>query len=182
MRDLSLHVLDLLENSARAGAHVIAVRVALERAADRLTLTVEDDGPGLAIPPEQALSPFCSTKAGHRTGLGLPLFRASAEQAGGDLTLGRSPLGGLQVQATLRWSHVDRLPLGDLAASVAAIAATHPEIDVRCRIAADAQERPVSTAAVAEALPPALRGGFSAVLQVAAAIRSAMEELGLPSQ
>lgn len=175
MRDLSLHVLDLMENSARAGATVIAVDLALDRGADRLSLRVEDDGPGLAIAPELALSPFGSTKPDRRTGLGLPLLRASAERADGALTLGPSALGGLAVTATMRWTHVDRLPLGDLAQSVAVMAATHPEIEVRCRLATGGEERPVSSASVEGV-------GLRAVLAFAAAVRRAMEELGLPAQ
>lgn len=180
MRDLSLHLLDLLENSVRAGATVIAVTVALDRTADHLTIAVEDDGPGLPVAPEAALSPFYSTKQGKRTGLGLPLFQANAELAGGGVTLSRSPLGGLAVTATLPWSHVDRLPLGDLAATLTSVAATNPDVDVRCRLAVDAQERTVSSAALARALPETERLGLGPALALGRAVRAATGELGLP--
>jgi len=180
LRDLSLHVLDLMENAVRAGATVIAVGVALDRAADRLSVAVEDDGPGLPVAPEAALSPFYSTKQGKRTGLGLPLFQATAEQAAGALALDRSPLGGLVVTATMAWSHLDRLPLGDLAATLTSVAATNPDVDVRCRLAVDDEERTVSTAALARGLSERERLGLGPALELGRAVRRAMGELGLP--
>lgn len=78
MHDLSLYLLDILENSVRAGATVIATSIVVERADDALTITVEDDGPGLPVEPEQALDPFFTTKGHKKTGLGLSLFRQAA--------------------------------------------------------------------------------------------------------
>ena len=83
MHDLSLYVLEMIENSLRAGAGTVAVRVWVEPPRDELTIVVEDDGPGLDVSVEQATDPFYTTKAGKRTGLGLPLFREAAEAAGG---------------------------------------------------------------------------------------------------
>jgi signal transduction histidine kinase len=99
VHDLSLYLLDIIENSVRAGATVIATSITASRADDTLTITVEDDGPGLPIAPEQVMDPFFTTKAGKKTGLGLSLFRQAAEAAGGELTLGESAeLGGVAVE------------------------------------------------------------------------------------
>jgi len=81
MHDLSLYVLEMIENSLRAGAGKVAVRVWIEAPRDELSIVVEDDGPGLDVSVEQATDPFYTTKAGKRTGLGLPLFREAAEAA-----------------------------------------------------------------------------------------------------
>jgi hypothetical protein len=132
MHDLSLYLLDILENSVRAGATVISTTIVADRAADRLTLRVEDDGPGLPVEPEQALDPFFTTKSNKKTGLGLSLFRQAAEAAGGGLTVGRSgELGGVCVEAHMSLANVDRPPLGDVAASIATMFATNPEIEFR---------------------------------------------------
>jgi signal transduction histidine kinase len=132
MHDLSLYLLDILENSVRAGATVIAVSVTADRGADRLSMTVEDDGPGLPVTPEQALDPFYTTKAHKKTGLGLSLFRQAAEAAGGSLSVGRSQtLGGVAVRAEMSLSNVDRPPLGDVATSLLTMVATNPAIDFR---------------------------------------------------
>jgi signal transduction histidine kinase len=132
MHDLSLYLLDILENSVRAGATVISTTIVADRAADELTIRVEDDGPGLPVEPEQALDPFYTTKSNKKTGLGLSLFRQAAEAAGGGLTVGRSDeLGGVLVSATMSLVNVDRPPLGDIAASIATMVVTNPEIEFR---------------------------------------------------
>ena len=74
MHDLSLYLLDVLENSARAGAGTVAVTIAADRSADTLTIVVEDDGPGLPVTPDEALDPFFTTKKEKKTGLGLSLL------------------------------------------------------------------------------------------------------------
>jgi hypothetical protein len=132
MHDLSLYLLDILENSVRAGATVVATTIVADRAADELSIAVEDDGPGLPVEPEQALDPFFTTKSNKKTGLGLSLFRQAAEAAGGGLSVGRSQdLGGVTVRAWMRLGDVDRPPLGDVAASIATMFATNPEIEFR---------------------------------------------------
>jgi anti-sigma regulatory factor (Ser/Thr protein kinase) len=136
MRELSLHVLDLMENSIRAGASVVSVAVQQDSARNRLRLVVADNGPGLAVPAKVAADPFFTTKRGKRTGLGLSLFAAAAEGAAGKLTLRKSRLGGLSVEATMQLDHVDRAPLGDLATTLAAVAAANPELEIRCRLSA----------------------------------------------
>jgi len=130
LRELALHVLDLVENSIRAGAGVVAVTVEEQPERNLLAIAVEDDGPGLVVNPEQATDPFYTTKEGKRTGLGLSLFRFQVEQAGGALELGRSALGGLAVRATLQLGHVDRHPLGDLASTLAGVVAANPGVEV----------------------------------------------------
>ncbi|MDX9975064.1 MAG: ATP-binding protein, partial [FCB group bacterium] len=131
MRDLSLHILDLLENAVRAGATTLRVCVAEDRGRDRLELAVEDDGPGLGVAPERAADPFFTTGQ-KRVGLGLSLFRQAALDAGGDFRIETSELGGTAVRASLQLSHVDRKPLGDLASSLLPIACTHPEAELQC--------------------------------------------------
>ena len=127
MHDLSLYVLELIENSVRAGATTVATTVVADRAADRLTITVEDDGHGLKVTPDQALDPFYTTKEGKKTGLGLSLFRQDVELAGGGLTVDRSPaLGGVAVSATMGLTHVDRPALGDVVSTLQVMVATNP--------------------------------------------------------
>jgi len=138
MHDLSLYLLDIIENSVRAGATVIATSIVADRGRDELTIGVEDDGPGLPVEPEQALDPFYTTKADKKTGLGLSLFRQAAEAAGGGLGVGRSDeLGGVSVRAWMRLGDVDRPPLGDVAATIATMVVTNPEIDFRVDLVDD---------------------------------------------
>ena len=80
MREIALHILDLIENALRAQATVVAVTVEAVPEQDRLRIVVEDNGTGLKVSADAALDPFYTTKRGKRTGLGLSLFRAAASR------------------------------------------------------------------------------------------------------
>ncbi|MCX7032185.1 MAG: ATP-binding protein [Spirochaetes bacterium] len=175
MRELSLHVLDLVENSLRAGAGVVAVGVEEQPDRDLLAISVEDDGPGLPVTPEQALDPFFTTKEGKRTGLGLSLFRQQVELAGGSVELGRSELGGLAVRARLGLGHVDRYPLGDLAGTLAGVVAANPGVEIRARLAHGDRVVSVSSAEADPAGSPA-RGSGGAARAAARRLRQRITE------
>jgi len=177
MREISLHVLDLIENSVRAGATVVSVTVTEARAQNLLRITVEDNGPGLDVPPDRALDPFYTTKSGKRTGLGLSLLRAAAEQAGGALVLTRSALGGAAVVATMRLRHIDRMPLGDLATTLSSVAVTNPQVDVQCRLCVGNRECVVCLSDVVNELPVGQRQGLTVARKLRERIRSCLSEL-----
>jgi hypothetical protein len=121
MRELSLHVLDALENSREAGATFIELIIEENLAADRLTITIRDNGRGMS---EEQLAgifdPFFTTRRTRHVGLGIPLFKAATERCNGDLTV-TSQLGeGTRLQATFQHSHIDRAPLGDMTGTLMA--------------------------------------------------------------
>lgn len=146
MRELSLHILDLIENATRAGARIVYVALIEDAEAGRFEVRIEDDGPGFAIDPEKAAGPFYTTKPGKRTGLGLSLLRAAAEQAGGAMHIGVSELGGAAVSTSFVLGHVDRAPLGDLAGTFFTVVLAHPDIDFCCHVYSDKGEVFVRTA------------------------------------
>jgi anti-sigma regulatory factor (Ser/Thr protein kinase) len=115
MRELSLHILDILQNSVEAGATRVELTINEDLAADRLTITVGDNGRG--IPPEKLpnlFDPFYTTRSTRHVGLGLPLLKAAAERCNGDVTLASEVGVGTLLTATFQHSHLDRAPLGDL--------------------------------------------------------------------
>lgn len=179
MVDLSLHILDLMENSLRAGASVICITVEEKRVEDWMAIVVEDNGRGFPVPPERASDPFYTTKKGKRTGLGLSLFRTAAEQAGGQLTFGTSKLGGAWVQATLRLSHVDRVPLGDLASSFSSMVCANPDVDLWCILRVDDRESEIKVSEVMQEISPPDRGGLAVARLVSEKIKTGMEEVGI---
>jgi len=151
MHDLSLYLLEMLENSVRAGAERIDVGLGIDRGSDQMWLTVDDDGHGLTASPEQTLDPFYTTKPGKKTGLGLSLLKAEAEAAEGGLTIGPSEsLGGTRVNVYMRSSHVDRPPLGDVATTVVVMAATNPQIEFTVSLSGDEFGPPLIKAPPAE--------------------------------
>lgn len=155
MHDLSLYLLELLENSIRAGATHISVGFHADRESDRLGLIVTDNGRGLSEKPKNVLSPFYTTKKGKKTGLGLSLLKAETELAAGHMTIEALPkAGGVQVEAEMRLSHVDRPPIGDVATTIMVMEATNPDIEFTVTLTGDEFERPLTEATLAEAREP----------------------------
>lgn len=173
MRELSLHILDLIENSVRAGATVVSVSITENQELDFLKIVVEDNGPGLSVPPGMATDPFYTTKSGAPTGLGLNLFQAAAKRAGGKLKLGTSKLGGLAVDVVMQLNHIDRSPLGDFAATISSVACTNPGIEIRCHISTGEEERMMRTSDVVERLPLDNTPIFEAARAISKEIRKA---------
>lgn len=132
MRELSLHVLDIVQNSIAAGAKTVDVSVSEDEASDLLTIEIVDDGAG--IPPDilgLVLDPFYTSRTSRKVGLGLPLFREAARTAGGDLRVESRPGCGTKVRATFRLGHIDRAPLGDMAGTLALLVVCNPEVRFR---------------------------------------------------
>ena len=177
MRDISLHVLDLIESSIRAGATVVAVALIEDPEHDSLEITVEDNAPGLHVAPETATDPFHTAHRGKRTGLSL--LRAAAERAEGTVAISRSQLGGARVAASMSLGHTDRSPLGDLATTLASVVVTNPRIDLRCRIRMGARECIVRASDVASELPAGRRGGLEVALRLREKIRAGLSELAV---
>jgi C4-dicarboxylate-specific signal transduction histidine kinase len=129
MEDLSLHILDIVENSLRAKATTIVIRLTENMRSDTLVLEVIDDGEGMDEEGlRRSLDPFYTTKSGKRVGLGLPFLAQSAEEAEGSLKVESAIGEGTRVKAMFRRSHIDRKPLGDLKETVRMLKATHPEV------------------------------------------------------
>jgi len=152
VHDLSLYLLEILENSLRAGATRVDVEICMDAASDRLSMRVDDDGRGLDAAPEQVLDPFYTTKPGKKTGLGLSLLKADAQAAAGDLSIGPSPtLGGVRVEVFMGLRHVDRPPLGDIATTMIVAAATNPAVEFTVTLTGDQFSPPLQHAPPQEA-------------------------------
>ena len=119
MKEISLNILDVAQNSLRANATEINILVFFDTAADRLTVSIKDNGCGMSQEfVSRVLDPFTTTRTTRRVGLGLPLFRQSALEAGGDFSIESREGKGTEVAAWFRTSHIDRMPLGDLGGTV----------------------------------------------------------------
>jgi signal transduction histidine kinase len=137
VHDLSLYLLELLENSIRAEAGHISVGLFVDHASNCLRLTVEDDGRGLDSAADKVLDPFYTTKKDKKTGLGLSLLRAEAEAAGGHLSIGPASTRGVRVEAEMVLHHIDRVPVGDIAKSLTVMAVTNPDITFTVSLTGD---------------------------------------------
>lgn len=156
MKEISLHLLDLIENSVAAGAGRVDLDVREDQAQDILRIVAIDDGRG--IPADMlrtATDPFTTTRDTRKVGLGLPLLAAAAEQAGGRFEVTSEPGTGTTVRAEFQLSHVDRAPLGRIEETLATAAALHPTLDLRFRHSAVAGEYRVDTSVLRDAGAPA---------------------------
>lgn len=130
MQDLSLHILDIVENSINAGSSRIEVRIVADEKADLLKLLIADDGRGMDEEElEKALDPFYSSRPGKRIGLGIPLLAQAAREGGGELSVQSTAGGGTVLKASFTMSHPDRKPMGDIAGTMRMLQVTHPEIE-----------------------------------------------------
>lgn len=131
MEDISLHILDIAENSIRVKAKNINIMIKEDKKNDLLTLTIEDDGKGMNDKTrENALNPFFTTKKDKKVGLGLPFLSQSAEEAGGVMKIESEPGIGTKITATFKLGHIDRKPFGNLNETIKCLKITHPEINI----------------------------------------------------
>lgn len=146
MRELSMHILDLAQNSIAAGATRIDIEVSADTRADVLTITIKDNGRGM--PPEfveKVRDPFTTTRTTRRVGLGIPMFEEAARACDGGLSIESEPGDGTTLRATFRLSHIDRAPLGDIASTLVALIAANPEIRFRYTQSVDGAEFTLDT-------------------------------------
>ncbi|MGD8500133.1 MAG: ATP-binding protein [Phycisphaerales bacterium] len=130
MEDLSLHILDIAENSISGSAKRIEIRIDEDHAEDLLTIEIRDDGKGMDEQTlQKALDPFFTTRKTRRVGLGLSLLAQAARETDGKIELNSRPGQGTTVKATFCLSHLDRKPMGDINETMRTLVVGHPEID-----------------------------------------------------
>jgi DNA mismatch repair ATPase MutL len=130
MQDLSLHVLDIVENSIDAGAKNVEISIREDRERDVLTIEIADDGCGMnEAVLEKAADPFWTTRETRRVGLGLSLFEQAAQMAGGTLKIDSQPEVGTRVTASFQSSHIDRKPLGKLTNTLLTLIVAHSDVE-----------------------------------------------------
>jgi hypothetical protein len=130
LRELSLHILDIAENSVSAGSSRVEVSVIEDMVHDRLSIVIGDNGKGMdAEVVKRVLDPFVTSRTTRKVGLGLPLLKAAAEGCNGGLIIESEPGVGTTTQVTFQYSHIDRMPLGDLAETWLALLLGSPEVN-----------------------------------------------------
>ncbi len=130
MRELSLHILDIVENGLDAGAGLVRITVEEDRQGNWLRIRIADNGRGM--PEEtlkQVLDPFFTTRKTRRVGLGFPLLEQATRRCEGEFMIDSKPGQGTEVLATFRLNHIDLAPLGDMAGTLKGLIMSHPEVD-----------------------------------------------------
>lgn len=129
MPEISLNILDVAENSVRAGASLIEIRVSVQTEDDTLTVVIKDDGCGMsAEQAEKVQDPFYTTRTTRRVGLGVPFFKQAAEGTGGGFSIVSEIGKGTVVTAVFGLSHIDRMPLGNISSTIHTLVVFHEKI------------------------------------------------------
>ncbi|MDO4294568.1 MAG: ATP-binding protein [bacterium] len=130
MPEISLNILDVAENSTRAGASLVSISVQIDTANDRLSVRIQDDGCGMTAEQiAQVTDPFFTTRKTRKVGLGVPFFKSAAELTGGSFSIASTVGVGTCVTAVFVLSSIDRMPLGDMTATMHSLIVYHPETD-----------------------------------------------------
>jgi hypothetical protein len=130
MKDLALHILDILQNSVTAGATLVKLVIDEVPIDDKYLVKFIDNGKGMdAEMVKQVTDPFFTTRSTRKVGLGLPLLKQNAERTGGSMTIHSKPGKGTEVDVMFVYSHIDRIPTGDIAGTLALTVSSYPAID-----------------------------------------------------
>jgi anti-sigma regulatory factor (Ser/Thr protein kinase) len=130
MLELAEHILDIAENSIRAGAGTVEIVINEDSAKDLLTIEINDNGSGMTKEEiKKVEDPFYTTKTVRRVGLGIPLLANAAEMAGGSLRLKSAKGKGTKLTATFALSHLDRQPMGNITTTMLTLIAGNSEVD-----------------------------------------------------
>lgn len=131
MRELSLHILDIAQNSIVAEADEIRIAIIEDFDQDRLAICIKDDGRGMDQDTlSKVIDPFYTTRTTRKVGLGIPMFKQAAEMCEGKFTI-TSNLGvGTEIVAEFKHSHIDRMPLGNMSDTLITIINSNDKIDL----------------------------------------------------
>lgn len=129
MVDLAMHMMDIAQNSLRAGATRVNIEMEENGSAQSLMLRIRDNGGGIDREAIDRLeNPFYTTRTTRRIGLGIPLLKMTCEQTGGHLAIRSKKSEGTTIEALYHTDHPDCLPLGDIAGYLALLLKANPSI------------------------------------------------------
>ena len=130
MEDLSLHILDVVENSIEANASKIEIKIVEKKNKDLLIIEIKDNGRGMNKETiNKVLDPFYTTRTTRKVGLGLSLLAQAAKESNGDFEINSKPGVGTEVKASFQYSHIDCKPIGDMNDTLVTLIISHPEIN-----------------------------------------------------
>ena len=130
MEDLSLHILDVVENSIAAGASKIEIKITEDQATDLLVIEIKDDGRGMDKETlAKVLDPFYTTRTTRRVGMGLSLLAQASEECNGKFEINSKIGEGTEIKASFKYSHIDRKPMGDLKSTFIILITSYPEVN-----------------------------------------------------
>lgn len=131
MREISLHILDIIENSITARANKIKLTIEENIERDYLKVKIVDNGCGMDKDEvKMSTDPFYTKRQIRRVGLGISLFKTSAENCNGYLKISSKKRFGTKVEVFYQYSHIDRQPLGDISSTLVTAILGHEDLSL----------------------------------------------------
>ena len=153
MRELSLNVLDIAQNSVSANASLIEIELTENTDNHDLLIGIYDNGKGMTEEQvESVRDPFFTTRTTRKVGMGIPLFKFAAEMTGGKLDIESEVGVGTKVRAHFKTDHLDFTPIGDMASTMISLITMNLDIDFIYRRKVDGKEFTVDTRQLKEIL------------------------------
>lgn len=153
MRELSLNVLDIAQNSVRAEASLITIELTENTKNNELEISVSDNGKGMTAEQLKSVrDPFFTTRTTRKVGMGIPLFKMAAEMTGGSFSI-ESELGvGTKTAARFKTDHLDFTPVGDMCSTIITLITMNLHIDFVYKRQIDEKEFTLDTRQLKEIL------------------------------
>ena len=181
MRELSLHILDIVENGITAGGSCVWIEVDEARQKDQLKIVIRDNGSGMPVEKlENINDPFITSRTTRRVGLGLSLLSAATERCDGSVRVDTQPGKGTQIEATFRYSHIDRAPLGDMAATITTLIIGNPGIDFVYSHRIDGKDFSLDTREIRAEMEDLSLSDPVVIQHLTESIRASLKELATP--
>lgn len=128
MKEISLNILDIVQNSIKAKADLIEIHI--EKDEENMSVLITDNGSGMTKEQvKTVIDPFYTTRTTRKVGLGVPFFKMSAEMTGGSFWIDSEVNVGTKVCAKYKYKNIDMMPLGDMAATMMSLVSVNPGVD-----------------------------------------------------
>ena len=151
--EISLNVLDIAQNSIKAGATLVEIEVARKPEEEFLMLSITDNGCGMDEEQlEHVIDPFFTSRSTRKIGLGVPFLKQAAEASGGDFSITSKKGVGTQVKATFHTDHIDCMPLGDINSTIFSLVTINEQLDFTYTYKVDDRQFTLDTREIREIL------------------------------
>ena len=182
MKELSLNILDVAENSVKAGATL--TQILITEGDGVMTIEIVDDGCGMSEDVVRSVTdPFYTTRTTRKVGMGVPLLKLACEQTGGELRIesvteeANPAEHGTHVTAVFNMDHIDFTPLGDVSASIETLIQGHPDTDFLFRHTINGDVVELDTRQLREVLEEVPLNSYDVMQWIGAYLREQYEAL-----
>ncbi len=149
--EISLHILDIIQNSIKAGANFIEVKIAVHTDAKRIKVEVNDNGCGMSGEQLAACqNPFFTSRTTRKVGLGIPFLKQSAECTNGSFSISSTKGIGTRILAEYHMDHIDCIPIGDINATIYSLVIMNEKLDFYYQYQVDARQFVLDTRTIRE--------------------------------